>query len=94
LLRPLVLTAKIETIRGADGTTIRLIGQLGAEHLQDLKNQIAGDSRGIVLDMSEVTLVNVDVVQFLIECQARNIQLRDCPAYILEWILLEHKRTS
>jgi hypothetical protein len=85
----LALTFKIETIPRPDRLVIRLIGELGAESLPELEAQIASDGRSIELEMDEVTLVNIDVVRFLIGCEVRGIRLRGCPAYIREWIRRE-----
>jgi hypothetical protein len=82
---------KIETVEGPDGTTIRIVGRLSMEHLPLLKAQIDAAQDLIVLEMREVTLVDVDVVRFLIDCQARGIELRGCSAYIREWIAREQK---
>jgi hypothetical protein len=38
------------------------------------------------LDLKDLTLVDQDVVSFLRSCEAGGIQLRNCPAYIREWI--------
>jgi anti-anti-sigma regulatory factor len=83
------VTARIEPIKGADGTIIRLIGQLDAEYLSELKNQIEANERVVVLEMNEVKLVDVDVVRFLIECELQGIELLGCSAYIREWIARE-----
>jgi anti-anti-sigma regulatory factor len=83
------LTFKIETIPCADRMIIRLIGELDAECLPELEAQIGLDGRSIELEMGEVTLVDVDVVRFLIGCEARDIQLRSCSPYIREWIRRE-----
>jgi hypothetical protein len=40
-------------------------------------------------DLGEVTLVNVEVVRFLSECEDRGIVLVHCPPYVREWILRE-----
>jgi len=85
------VVVKIETVRGPDGTTISLIGRLSMEHLPLLKAQIDPAQGPIVLEMGEVTLVDIDVVRFLIDCQTRGIQLRGCSAYIREWIAREQK---
>lgn len=82
---------KIETVVGADGTIIRLIGRLSVECLPLLQAQIEAAQAPIVLEMAEVTLVDTDVVRFLIDCQTRGIQLRGCSAYIREWIAREQK---
>ena len=82
---------KIETVGGPDGTTIRLTGRLSVEHLPLLIAQIDAAQGPIVLEMSEVTLVDIDVVRFLIDCQTGGIQLRGYSAYIREWIARERK---
>jgi anti-anti-sigma regulatory factor len=88
------VTARIEPIKGAGGTIIRLIGQLDAEYLSELKNQIEANERVVVLEMEEVTLVDVDVVRFLIDCELQGIELRGCPAYVREWIARERENTK
>jgi hypothetical protein len=87
----LALTFKIEKISGADRLIIRLIGELNADCLSELEAQIGSDGRSIELDMDEVTLVDVDVIRFLINCEARGIQLRGCSRYIREWIRREQE---
>jgi Zn finger protein HypA/HybF involved in hydrogenase expression len=61
------------------------------EHLPLLTAQIDAAQGPIVLEMGEVTLVDIDVVRFLIDCQTRGIQLRGCSASIREWIALLQK---
>jgi hypothetical protein len=47
------------------------------------------DSVRILLDLAEVTLVDVEVVRFLSECEDGGIVLVHCPPYVREWILRE-----
>src|SRR5260370_7711035 len=63
------MTLKIE--RDSDGprTTIRLIGRMRAEHLKELEKQIRESGPAITLDLEEVTLVNLEIVRFLVTCQ-------------------------
>ena len=42
-----------------------------------------------MLDLGEVTLVDVDVVRFLVECQTRAIRVAQCPGYVREWMVRE-----
>ncbi len=88
------VTARIEAIKRADGTSIKLIGQLEAEYLPELKNQIEANERVVVLEMDEVRLVDVDVVRFLIDCELQGIKLLGCPAYIREWICRERTQAK
>ena len=45
--------------------------------------------RGVVLALGEVTLVDVDVVRFLIECETQAIRLTDCSGYVRDWMARE-----
>jgi hypothetical protein len=92
LLPLLSVTLKIETIRGDEGTRIKLIGRLRAEALPDLEAEIKATSV-IALEMNEVTLVDLDVVRFLSACESEGIKLRGCPPYIREWIAQEKEPT-
>jgi hypothetical protein len=87
------VTLKIETIRGNEGTSIKLIGRLRAETLPDLKAEIKAGARIIAFEMDEVTLVDLDVVRFLAVCESQGIELRGCPPYIREWIAQEKEPT-
>jgi hypothetical protein len=83
------MTLKIETVRGDEGTSIKLIGRLRAESLPDLEAEIKGSGTVLALEMGEVTLVDLDVVRFLNTCESQGIELRGCPLYIREWITQE-----
>jgi serine/threonine protein kinase len=43
----------------------------------------------IVLDLKELTLVDQQAVRFLKRCESNGIELRNCAAYIREWIARE-----
>ena len=66
-------------------------GRLDAENLTELKNLLSSEASGrrITLDLKELTRVDQDAVRLLKGCEADNIQLRNCPAYIREWITRE-----
>jgi hypothetical protein len=82
------VTLKIEKLAGEQGTTLKLIGRIRAEHLAELRGQIAASAPS-VLEMREVTLVDAEVVRFLSGCESEGIQLQHCSAYIREWIARE-----
>jgi hypothetical protein len=75
--------------RSADGQVVfKLSGRMEAENTADLEAVIRSEEKGrpIVLDLEDVTLVNRDAVSFLERCEADSITLKNCPAYIREWI--------
>jgi hypothetical protein len=47
-----------------------------------------------ILDLSEVTVVDVAVVSFLIRCEEEGIQLVNCPSYVREWMVRERAEGS
>ena len=53
------MTFKIEKYSDGYSTTIRLIGRMQAEHLEDLEKQIRESGPTITLDLEEMTLVDV-----------------------------------
>ena len=84
------VTLKIEKLAGEHGTTLKLIGRIRAEHLAELRRQIAASAPS-VLELREVSLVDADAVRFLSTCEAEGIQLLNCSAYIREWIVREQE---
>jgi hypothetical protein len=75
----------------SDGHTmrLRLSGRIQSAHIDDIRVQMDDDSVLIVLDLSEVTLVDVEVIRFLSDCEDEGIVLVHCPLYVREWILRE-----
>jgi len=86
------MTLKIESASDGHSTTIRLIGRMQAEHLDELKAQIKEGGSTIALDLEEVSLVDVDVIRFLGNCQAEGIRVVHCSPYISDWIHQERSR--
>ena len=66
-------------------------GRIDCENLAELRNLIEATAagRGMVLDLKELILVDRAVVRFLKRCESNGIELRNCPAYIREWITRE-----
>ena len=80
------MTLKIEKYSNGSCTTIRLMGRMRAEHLEELEKQIRESGPAITLDLEEVTLVDVEVVRFLGTCEARGVTLHNRSPYIRDWI--------
>ena len=80
------MTLRIEKASDGHSTTIRLIGRMRAEHLEELEKQIRESGPAIILDLDEVSLVDVEIVRFLGTCEARGATLLHCSPYIRDWI--------
>jgi anti-anti-sigma regulatory factor len=81
---------KMEARLDGRKVVLRLSGRMQATHLEQLREQIG--MRSLTLDLEEVTLVDIDVVRFLGNCESQGIELRHCAPYIREWILRESAR--
>jgi anti-anti-sigma regulatory factor len=80
------MTLRIETTPGERCTTIKLIGRIRTEHLGGLRAQLEAISTSVVLDLGEVSLVNLEVIRFLSKCETQGIQLLNCSAFVRKWI--------
>jgi hypothetical protein len=65
-----------------------LSGRMDAESIVELETVVKSevDGRRRVLDLKDVTLVDQDAVDFLDRCEVEKITLKNCPAYVREWI--------
>jgi anti-anti-sigma regulatory factor len=75
--------------RSANGEVVfTLSGQVDEESIVELETLINAEAKGsrIVLDLKDVTLANDDAVTFFVRCEANSITLKNCPAYVREWI--------
>ncbi len=85
----------LKITRAANGeVVIKLSGRMDAENIGGLETLVRVETlvreeaqgRPIVLDLRDLILVDQDTVSFLKRCEADNITLKNCPAYIREWI--------
>jgi hypothetical protein len=80
---------KIDRKSDGETTVISLIGRIQSGHLDELNGQMEDAGPRLVLDLNDVTLVDVEVVRFLSTRESDGIELAHCPAYVREWILRE-----
>jgi hypothetical protein len=83
--------------RAANGQVVfTLSGRIQGENVAELQRllELERVGRGLVLDLKDVTLVDRDAVKFLARCEADSIELKNCPAYIREWIEKERAQSK
>jgi predicted transcriptional regulator len=86
------MTLRIETASDGETATIRLIGRIESESLKELRAQVQRDRQRLLLDLDEVTLVDVGVIHFLIASERDGVDLLNCAPYIREWMTRERER--
>lgn len=76
-----------EQADGKNSVTFLLSGRIESKRVGELKRLIETERRKISLDLMEVKLVDGEAVRFLSRCDARGIELKNCPRYVRQWIL-------
>jgi anti-anti-sigma regulatory factor len=84
---------KIETVSVGKQSIVKAIGRLRSENIPELAAQIGTHGARAILDLNEVTLVDVEVVRFLNQVESTGTQLANCPPYIREWMICERQHT-
>ncbi len=84
---------KIQKSTAEKSVVFSLSGRIKAAGLAELEKllETEADDQSISLDLKEVKLVDRDVIGFLAGCEAKGVELANCPAYIREWIEREAK---
>ena len=78
---------RIEKESNGHTTTLRLRGRIQSANIGNIQAQIDDYRVRIFMDLDEVTLVDVEAVRFLSECEDRGIVF--VPPSVREWILRE-----
>jgi hypothetical protein len=82
------MTCRIDRLSTELGLVLCISGQLTVKDLEVVRTAL--DPRRVVaVELAEVELANRDAVKLLAQAEAQGIELRDCPAYIREWITNE-----
>jgi anti-anti-sigma regulatory factor len=84
----------LKITRAANGEVVfTLSGRMDAENLVEMKALLGSERKGcrIVLNLKDLTLVDREAVRFLESCEMDSIKIKNCPAYIREWITRERR---
>ena len=75
----------------SDGWVTRLLlsGRIQSDRIACIRSAMSEGCARKILDLSEVTLVDLTAIRFLIRCEDEGIELVQSPAYVREWMLRE-----
>lgn len=85
------MTCRIDRVSTEQGVVLCISGRLTTEDSVVVRTELA-ERRVSTIALAEVELVDRDAVKLLAQAEAEGVELRNCPAYIREWIAKE--RTS
>jgi len=82
------MTFRIETATRGRFTVFILSGRIESQAIAELTRlfKLQMDSRDIVLDLKDMSLVSRDVMGFLAGCEADGVKLENCTPYLREWM--------
>ncbi|PWT98211.1 MAG: hypothetical protein C5B51_29705 [Terriglobia bacterium] len=75
----------------SDGCVARLLlsGRIQSDRIACIRSAMNDGCARKILDLSEVTIVDVAAVRFLIQCESEGVELAQCPLYVREWMCRE-----
>lgn len=80
---------RISKTRHTKRIVLSVSGRIRAEELLELQKVVSSEESQdgkVDLDLENVRLVDQKVIAYLACCEAEGMRLRNCPAYIREWI--------
>jgi hypothetical protein len=84
------MSFRIERSCEGEDTILRLSGRMRADDLESLQKEIGNEPR-LILDLTGVSVVDVEIVRFLNICEIRGLRIENGPSYIKEWMLRERE---
>ena len=84
------MTYRIHRTPTPDAVLFALSGKVDGEHVSRLQAMLVDEAKDrVVLDLSDVTLVDRAAVCFLAGAEAAGVRLVNCPEYVRSWIAAE-----
>jgi hypothetical protein len=84
-MRERTITCKIERVDvGDNGTVLYVSGHIQLDHFSMIEELLRRENGSVTLNLPEVT--DRAAVAFLAVCVRNGIELRNCPAFIPEWV--------
>jgi anti-anti-sigma regulatory factor len=84
------MACKIERVLTPGGFVVfHVSGRIDVANVEVLQELIENEKTAkgrLALDLTEVTVVSLEAVRALTVAEANAIELRNCPAYVREWI--------
>ena len=84
------VTYRINRLTTVQGVVLHISGRITQEDLELLRSTIE-DGSVVAVELAELELIDREAVKLLAINEANGIELRNCPAYIREWITRERE---
>jgi hypothetical protein len=85
-----LMSCRIDRIVSADDLVVfRVSGRITAQDVGMIQDLLRQESSSVAIDLKDVQLVDREAVTLLASSEFNGLELRNCPAYIREWITRE-----
>ena len=79
---------------GEDLVILCISGRIAAQDVDMLRGLLEQETGAVAIDLKNVLLADREAVKLLAVCESNGTELRNCPAYIREWITRERADMS
>lgn len=86
------MSCRIERLVSEGFVVLQVSGRIDAEHVDTLRELLGREKGRVVIDLKDLLLVDRDAVKLLALSESNGTELRNCPAYIREWVDRERTR--
>jgi hypothetical protein len=84
------MSCRIDRVVGGDGIVVLGIsGRITKQDLDTLRTIVEAERGAVAISLENVELVDREVVKFLAQRELSGTVLRNCAAYIREWVTRE-----
>ena len=84
------MTCRIDRrVIGEDLVILCISGRITGQDVDMLRDLLDREKSAVAIDLKDVLLVNREAVKLLVLRESNGAELRNCPAYIREWITRE-----
>ena len=88
-----IMSCKIERVVGPDGIgVLQISGRIDGPDVEILRELMENETTSkstVALDLRNVTLISRDAIKLLSTVEEKGTELRNCPAYIRDWVSRE-----
>ena len=90
-----IMSCRIERfVIEEDHVILCISGRIKEQDVDTLRACLEQERDAVAIDLKDILLVNSEAVRFLASLESTGTELRNCPAYIREWITRERADRS
>ena len=84
------MTCRIDRrVIGQDCATLYISGRITEECVDTLRALLEQEKSAVTIDLKDVLIVDREAIKLLAVRESNGVKLRNCPAYIREWVTRE-----